>query len=100
MRNRLGMFLVLILVYGVSLSLTGVVSGQGEKERNRAALEADAGSKNFDPHDFSGIWEMIRLDHTMGAVPPKLTPAGLEAMKGRVGDTPGVPREIVQLARQ
>src|SRR5947207_11195846 len=100
MRNRLGMFLMLILVYGISLSLTSVVRGQGEKERARAALEADAGSQNFDPHDFTGIWEMIRLDHTLGTVPPPLTAAGLAAMKGRIGDTPGVPREIVQLARQ
>ena len=96
MRNRLGTFLMLLLVYGISLSLAGVVRAQqGEKERARQALEADAGSQNFDPHDFSGIWEMIRLDHTLGTVPPALTPAGLAAMKGRIGDTPGVPREIV-----
>ncbi len=96
MRNRLGTLLVLTLVYGISLSLAGVVRAQqGEKERARQALEADAGSQNFDAHDFSGIWEMIRLDQTPGTVPPALTPAGLAAMKGRIGDTPGVPREIV-----
>jgi hypothetical protein len=101
MRNRFVTLLMLVLVYGISLSLAGVVRAQqGEKERARQTLEADKGSQDFDPHDFSGIWEMIRLDHTLGTVPPALTPAGLAAIKGRIGDTPGVPREIVQLARQ
>ncbi len=99
MRNRLVMLMPIIVVYLICRSFAGVASGQGEKERARVKLEADAGNQDFDPHDFSGIWEMITLDHTLGTLPPPLTPAGAAAMKGRIGDTPGVPRVIVQAAR-
>src|SRR5207244_2718281 len=59
----------------------------------------NAVNKEFDPHDFTGIWEMTRLDHTLGTKPPPLTRAGIEAMKGRIGDTPGVPRPVADAAR-
>ena len=63
---------------------------QGDKDKFKARYEANAGSKEFDPHDFSGIWEMTRLDHSFGTPPPPSTPAGTAAMAGRIVDKPGV----------
>jgi len=88
MRNR---FITLtILVFAVCLLPTGVANAQGDKDKFKARYEANAGSKEFDPHDFSGIWEMTRLDHSFGTPPPPLTPAGTAAMAGRIVDKPGV----------
>jgi hypothetical protein len=53
----------------------------------------------FDPHDLSGIWIRTVRDHSLGTTPPSLTPAGVGAMKGRIGDTDDVQREVVAAAR-
>jgi len=47
----------------------------------------------------TGIWEMTVLDHTLGTPAPPLTEAGKQAMKGRIGDTPGVPRAVVNAVK-
>ncbi len=48
---------------------------------------AEAGAKQFDPHDLSGLW--LRTDGTRGMGPstsmPPLTPEGEAKMSGRVG---------------
>jgi hypothetical protein len=85
------------------LAVTVIFSGtsahaQG-KEDFKAKYDANKGSANFDPHDLSGIWEMTVLDHTLGTPAPALTEGGKRAMKGRIGDTPGVPRAIVNAVK-
>jgi hypothetical protein len=90
---------VIATVLGVaSLFLAATAYGQG-KEDFKAKYDANAGSKNFDPHDLTGIWEMTVLDHTLGTPAPPLTEAGKMAMKGRIGDTPGVPRALANAAK-
>ena len=97
MRNR---FITLATVLPViSVLLAGVTNAQDDKDKFKARYESNAVNKEFDPHDFTGIWEMTRLDHTLGTKPPPLTRAGIEAMKGRIGDTPGVPRPVADAAR-
>jgi hypothetical protein len=76
-----------------------MTAGAQGKEDFKAKYDANKGSANFDPHDLSGIWEMTVLDHTLGTLAPPLTEAGKQAMKGRVGDTPGVPRAIVNAVK-
>jgi len=56
-------------------------------------------AQGFDPHDLSGIWTRTARDHSLGTKPPPLTRAGIEAMKGRIGDTDDVLREVVDAAR-
>jgi len=82
----------------IFLLATGQAGAQS-KEEFKAKYDAIAGSKDFDPHDLSGYWEMTVLDHTLGTPAPPLTPAGKAAMKGRIGDTPGVPRAIVNAVK-
>jgi hypothetical protein len=53
----------------------------------------------FDPKDLSGIWMRSVRDHSLGTKPPALTRAGVDAMKGRIGDTDDVLREVVAAAR-
>jgi hypothetical protein len=53
----------------------------------------------FDPHDLSGIWMRSVRDHSLGTKAPALTRAGVDAMKGRIGDTDDVLREVVAAAR-
>jgi len=97
MRNR---FTTLAALLPVILILSaGIANAQGDKDKFKARYESNAVNKEFDPHDFTGIWEMTRLDHTLGTKPPPLTRAGIEAMKGRIGDTPGVPRPVADAAR-
>jgi len=96
MRNRVTTvagLLVLMLVLSV------VTAGAQGKEDFKAKYDAIAGSKDFNPHDLGGIWEMTVLDHTLGTPAPPLTAAGKQAMKGRIGDTPGVPRAIVNATK-
>jgi hypothetical protein len=95
MRARLT---VLVLFTVTALFLAGTAGAQG-KEDFKAKYDANKGSANFDPHDLGGIWEMTVLDHTLGTPAPPLTEAGKQAMKGRVGDTPGVPRAIANAAK-
>jgi hypothetical protein len=72
-----------------------VPGGKDFKDR----YDANKGTQNFEPHDLTGYWEMILNDHTLGTPAPPLTPAGKAAMKGRIGDTPGVPRAIVNAVK-
>src|SRR5437867_1001688 len=88
MRNRrtiLATVLPVILVFSA-----GIANAQDDKEKFKARYESNSVNKEFDPHDFTGIWEMTRLDHSLGAPVPALTPAGVAAMAGRVVDKPGV----------
>ena len=98
MRNRFTTITAILIILLFPL-LTGRAYAQGDKDKFKARYENAVGSKEFDPHDFSGIWEMTVLDHTLGTKPPALKPAGIAAMKGRVGDTPGVPRPLAESAR-
>ncbi len=88
MRNRLT---TLATVLPVILVLSaGIANAQGDKDKFKARYESNSVNKEFDPHDFTGIWEMTRLDHSLGAPAPPLTPAGVAAMAGRVVDKAGV----------
>jgi hypothetical protein len=81
-------FLTLIRFLAVVLLLTGSV-----------AHAQDVANGRFDPHDLSGIWMRSVRDHSLGTKPPALTRAGVDAMKGRIGDTDDVLREVVAAAR-
>jgi len=94
MRTR---FTLIATFLAVAL-FVGTAGAQG-KEDFKAKYDANKGSANFDPHDLTGIWEMTVLDHTLGTPPPPLTAAGKQAMKGRIGDTPGVPRAVVNAVK-
>src|SRR5438309_3950377 len=83
MRNHLMIFLVLF-------SIAGVAHAQGDKDKFKARYESLAADTNFDPNDFTGIWELTRNDHSLGTPAPPLTPAGMAAVKGRIADVPGV----------
>src|ERR1051326_2718666 len=91
MRHRL---IILIGVVSVIFVLrAGIGNAQGGRGGNaqggkdfKTKYENNTEAKAFDPHDFSGIWEMTRNDHTMGAPAPPLTPAGVSAMAGRIQD--------------
>jgi hypothetical protein len=97
MRKR---FMTLIPVVSAVLLLSAAIANaQDDKEKFKQRYEANVSNGPFDPHDLSGIWTMTVLDHTLGTLPPPLTPAGKEAMKGRIGDTPGVPRPLAAAAR-
>src|SRR5437867_11521707 len=62
-------------------------------------LPEKVAAQSLDPHDLSGIWMRTVRDHSFGTKPPPLTRAGIEAMKGRIGDTDDVLREVVDAAR-
>jgi hypothetical protein len=47
---------------------------------------AASGQAQFDPHDLSGFWIATQGGHAFGTKAPALTPAGTEAMKGRISD--------------
>jgi len=96
MRTRLTTVVAFLALTLILSAVTGQAQG---KEDFKAKYDANKGSANFDPHDFGGIWEMTVLDHTLGTPAPPLTEAGKQAMKGRVGDTPGVPRAIVNAVK-
>ena len=46
-----------------------------------------ASSQQFDAHDLSGYWIGSIGGHAFGTKAPALTPAGVEAMKGRIPDS-------------
>ena len=87
MRNRFTTALAIVLPAILVLS-AGIANAQGDKDKFKARYESNSANKEFDPHDFGGIWEMTKLDHSLGAPAPPLTPAGAAAMAGRLGDTP------------
>ena len=93
------MTLMPALVPVVFFLSAGIANAQDDKDKFKQRYETNTANVPFDPHDLSGIWTMTVLDHTLGTKPPPLTRAGMEAMKGRIGDTPGVPRVIADAAR-
>ena len=82
--------LMAFLVSVLLLSLAGFVHAQDDKAKFKALYDALPADPNFDPHDLSGIWTQTKLDHSLGTPAPPLTPAGTEAMKGRITDRGGV----------
>jgi len=95
MRSRLTAFLVVLLL----LVACSVSYAQGDKDKFKERYDTNAANIKYDPHDLSGMWTMTKLDHTFSTPPPPLTPAGVAAAKGRIGDTTGVPREMANAAR-
>jgi hypothetical protein len=96
MRTR---FVIAVAIPAIILVFCVGTAGAQGKEDFKAKYDAIKGSAPADPHDLSGVWEMTVLDHTLGTPPPPLTEAGKKAMKGRIGDTPGVPRAIVNAVK-
>src|SRR2546429_2374942 len=88
MRNRFANLAALLPV--ILILSAGIANAQGDKDKFKARYESNTANKEFDPHDLAGVWEMTKLDHSLGAPAPPLTPAGAAAMAGRVGDKPGV----------
>ena len=82
--------LMAFLVSVLLLSLAGFAHAQDDKAKFKALYDALPADPNFDPHDLSGIWTQTKLDHSLGTPAPPLTPAGTEAMKGRITDRGGV----------
>src|SRR5436853_5050518 len=91
MRNRFTTTLAMVLAVILVLS-AGIANAQGDKDKFKARYESNSVNKEFDPHDFTGIWEMTRLDHSLGAPAPPLTPAGAAAMARRLADKTGAGR--------
>jgi hypothetical protein len=83
MRSRCVTLLLLFLSPAV------VAHAQGDRDKVRAVIDANVGSREFDPHDFSGIWMLTRNDHSLGTPAPPLTPAGVAAKAGRILDRNG-----------
>jgi hypothetical protein len=78
-------FFSAVLVLSALLVLSaGAANGQAIPGKFKPIFEKGANDQQFDPHDFTGTWEMTVRDHTLGAPPPPLTPAGKAAMAGRV----------------
>jgi hypothetical protein len=69
-----------------------------------ALSEQQAGGETaaqFDARDFSGIWLLRRNSETIGPNQPPMTPAGIEAMRGRIPEsTVRVPGESNDPIRQ
>src|SRR2546425_2597404 len=77
-------FFSAVMVLSALLVLSaGVANGQAIPGKFKPIYEKSTSDQQFDPHDFTGIWEMTVRDHTLGAPPPPLTPAGKAAMAGR-----------------
>ena len=74
---------VMVLPALIILS-AGIANAQAIPGKFKPIYEKNTGDQQFDPHDFTGIWEMTVRDHTLGVPPPPLTPAGKAAMAGRV----------------
>ncbi len=85
---------ILAAMFVLSAAIASAQGGPGGKDF-KALYDANKGNQNFDPHDLTGYWELTLNDHTLGTPAPPLTPAGKAAMKGRIGDSPGVPRAII-----
>src|SRR5258706_5891014 len=75
--------LVVIFVWSAGIANAQGAPGNG---KFKPIYEKSKTDQQFDPHDFTGIWEMTVRDHTLGTKPPPLTPAGVAAMAGRVPD--------------
>ncbi len=85
MRNRSIILTSALTV--IFLWFAGIAGAQDDKDKFKARYDANSENKEFNPHDFGGIWMMTRVDHGLGAPAPPLTPAGVAAMAGRVADS-------------
>lgn len=88
MRNRYVRPVALVSLFLVSLA--GVAQAQDEKDKYKARYEALPADANFDPHDLTAIWTLVRNDHSLGTPAPPLTAAGVAAKAGRIVDRDGV----------
>src|SRR5213594_1647538 len=84
MRNRSIMLAAVLPV--IFIWFAGIANAQDDKDKFKARYESASENKEFNPHDFGGIWMMTRNDHSLGAPAPPLTPAGVAAMAGRIAD--------------
>ena len=75
----------------VLLSLAATLNAQDDKTKYKARYDANVGSKKFDPRDLTGIWTLVRNDHSLGTPAPPLTPSGLKAKEGRIVASAGGP---------
>ena len=86
MQNRVIIVLTALAVFFVCSA--GIVNAQEQENigggKFRPVFEKGTSDQQFDPHDFTGVWEMTVRDHTLGGRPPALTPAGVAAKAGRV----------------
>jgi hypothetical protein len=84
MRNRvITVLTALAAVFVFSASIVNAQDNTGGG-KFKPIYEKGTSDQQFDPHDYTGIWEMTVRDHTLGTKPPPLTPAGVAAMAGRV----------------
>src|SRR2546428_12608629 len=89
MRNR-SIILISVLTV-IFLWFAGSAGAQDDKDKFKARYDSNSDNKEFNPHDFGGIWMMTRVDHGLGAPAPPLTPAGDAVIGGRVpGSRSGV----------
>jgi hypothetical protein len=77
-------FSAFIVLSALLVLSAGIANGQAIPGKFKPIYEKSTSDQQFDPHDFTGIWEMTVRDHTLGVPPPPLTPAGKAAMAGRV----------------
>ena len=76
-----------VMALAVTLVLSaGIANAQAIAGKFKPIYEKGKTDQQFDPHDFTGIFEMTVRDHTLGTKPPPLTPAGVAAMAGRIVD--------------
>lgn len=86
MRNRFVSVMSVLVSALLLLSLTAFAQGQGQRQggRGQAAAPRPPDNRPFDAKDLSGYW----LKNTVRPKEhPPLTPAGVEAMKGRTPDS-------------
>jgi hypothetical protein len=85
---RHGFNVIVIALAVIFVSSAGIARAQGGQGaiqgKFKPIYEKGATDQQFDPRDFTGIWEMTVRDHTFGTPPPALTPAGKAAMAGRI----------------
>ena len=81
MRSRL------ILLLAAMLSIAGVAQAQRGRGNRGQAPVTPVDNRPFDPHDLSGYWVSTVGGHALGTKAPPLTPAGIEAKKGRIPDS-------------
>ena len=84
MRNRFMTLVTALAVVFVWPAASANGQGVPGNGKFKPIYEKGATDQQFDPHDFTGIWEMTVRDHTLGTTAPPLTPAGVAAMEGRV----------------
>jgi hypothetical protein len=78
-----------IIAVTVALLLLIPAAGQAQGGRGNRGNTPSTPPDNrpFDARDLSGYWISTVGGHTLGTNAPRLTPAGIEAMKGRIPDS-------------